>query len=355
MNKPVRNISVLLIVVVLAALLIVPKLLSEKNKDQNTPRQNSDQVIPVDAYIIKAIDLENEVATVGTILANEEVEVKSELTRKITGIYFKEGSYVPNGKVLFKLDDADLLAGLNKLSLDEELYLKQQDRNKQLLDKGLLTPEEFETRETTLEKIRADMEIIEITLDKTSIRAPFSGIAGFRNVSKGSLVTNAVVLTTIQDIGRVKVDFSIPEKYISLFKQGQEVSFNVDGYDEDFTGNVISFDPKINESTRSIILRASANNKGSRLLPGSFVKVKLKLDNISNAMMLPSESIIPKLKGQSVFLYQNGLAKVRDVEMGIRTEKEVQITSNLNIGDTVITTNVLRLKPESKIKIVNIN
>ncbi|MEO8664647.1 MAG: efflux RND transporter periplasmic adaptor subunit [Ignavibacteria bacterium] len=355
MNKPVRNISILLIVVVLAALLIVPKLLSEKNKDLSGSRQNTDQVIPVDAYVIKPIDLENEVATVGTILANEEVEIKSELTRKISGIYFKEGSFVSKGKVLFKLDDADLLAGLNKLDLDEQLSVKQQDRNKQLLDKGLFTPDEYEIEQTNLDKIRADKEILEITLDKTYIRAPFSGVTGFRNVSMGSLVSNTVVLTTIQDIGKVKLDFSIPEKYISLFRSGQNITFSVEGYDENFTGNVISYDPKISESTRSIILRASANNKGSKLLPGSFVKVRLKLDNIDNAIMLPSESIIPKLKGQSVFLYQGGLAKVRDVEMGLRTEKDVQITSNLNIGDTVITTNVLRLKPESKVKIVNIN
>lgn len=354
MNKPVRNISIFLIVLALAALLIVPKLLSEKNKDQSSVRPNTDQVIPVDVYVIKSVDLENEVATVGTILANEEVEVKSELTRKITGIYFKEGSFVPKGKVLFRLDDADLLAGLNKLSIDEELYLKQQERDKQLLDKGLLTLDEYDTRENSLEKIRADMEIIEITLDKTYIRAPFSGVAGFRNVSNGSLVTNAVVLTVIQDIGRVKVDFSVPEKYISYFRPGQDITFEVEGYDEAFTGNVMSYDPKIDESTRSIILRASANNRGSRLLPGSFVKVKLKLENISGAMMLPSESIIPKLKGQSIFLYKNGIAKSIDVDMGIRTEKEVQITSNVNVGDTVVTTNVLRLKPESKIKIVNI-
>ena len=355
MNKPVRNISVILILIVIGALLIVPKLLSEKNKQQSSSGPNTQQETPVDAYVIKSVDLENEVATVGTIIANEEVEIKSELTRKITGIYFKEGTFVPKGKVLFKLDDSDLLAQLRKLDLDEELNIKQQEREKQLLDKGLLTPEEFDVRETNIEKIRADIEVLEVQLSKTTISAPFSGIAGFRNVSIGSLVNNTNILTTIQDISRVKIDFSIPEKYISLFKAGQSIVFRVEGYDEDFTGNVISYDPKLNESTRSIILRASANNKGNRLLPGSFVKVKLRLENIENAIMIPSESIVPKLKGQSVYLYQNGLAVSKDVEMGLRTEKEVQITSNLTIGDTVITTNILRLKPNAKIKIVNIN
>ena len=356
MNKPARNISVILIVIVLGALLIVPKLLSEKNKTQTPAGQNtSQQEIPVDVFVIKQIDLENEVATVGTIIANEEVDIKSELTRKITGIYFKEGTFVPNGKILFKLDDSDILARLRKLDLDEELNIKQQDREKQLLDKGLLTPDEYEVRETNIEKIRADIEVLEVELSKTEIRAPFSGIAGFRNVSIGSLVNNTNILTTIQDISKVKVDFSIPEKYIALFRPGQDITFRVDGYDEDFTGKVISYEPKLNENTRSIILRASANNKGSKLLPGSFVKVKLKLENINNAVMIPTESVVPKLKGQSVFVYQDGKAVSKDVEMGIRTEKEVQITSNLNIGDTIITTNILRLKPNSKVKFVNVN
>lgn len=354
MNKLTRNISIVLILIVLAALLIVPKLLSEKNKQQTTSTQTP-QEIPVDAFVIKATELENEVATVGTIIANEEVEVKSELTRKITGIYFKEGTYVPKGKVLFKLDDSDILARLRKLDLDDELNVKQQDREKQLLDKGLLTPDEYDVRETNIEKIRADIEVLEVELSKTEIRAPFSGITGFRNVSIGSLVNNSVILTSIQDISRVKLDFSIPEKYINLFKPGQEITFSVDGYDEDFSGSVISYDPQINENTRTIVLRAAANNKGNKLLPGSFVKVKLKLDNISNAIMIPTESVVPKLKGQSVFLYQNGIAVMKDVEMGLRTDKEVQITSNLTAGDTIITTNILRLKPNGKVKIVNIN
>ena len=356
MNKPVRNISIILIVVILGALLIVPKLISEKNKTQTPSGPNtSQQEISADAFIIKEIDLENEVATVGTIIANEEVEIKSELTRKITGIYFKEGTFVPKGKILFKLDDSDILARLRKLDLDEELNIKQQDREKQLLDKGLLTPDEYEVRETNIEKIKADIEVLEVELSKTEIRAPFSGVAGFRNVSMGSLVNNTNILTTIQDISRVKVDFSIPEKYIAVFRPGQDITFRVEGYDEDFTGKVISYEPKLNESTRSIILRATANNKGSKLLPGSFVKVKLQLEDINNAVMIPTESVVPKLKGQSVFLYQNGLAVSKDVELGIRTEKEVQITSNLNIGDTVISTNILRLKPNSKVKLVNIN
>jgi membrane fusion protein (multidrug efflux system) len=161
-------------------------------------------------------------------------------------------------------------------------------------------------------------------------------------------------LTTIQDIGRVKIDFSIPEKYIVAFKVGQQIQFRVDGIDQDFTGTVVSYDPQLNENTRSILLRAIADNRGNRLLPGAFVKVNLELGSVSNALLVPSEAIIPKLKGQSIYILRNGVPKLTDVEIGARTEKDVQIITELGPGDTVVTTNILRLRPNSKIKVVNV-
>jgi membrane fusion protein (multidrug efflux system) len=353
MTKTVRNISIILIIVVIAALLIIPKLLSTKGKE-TTPQGSGDQSIPVDVYVVKPVQLDNRVITGGTIAANEEVQIRSELTRKITGIYFKEGTYVPRGKVLFKLDDSDLLARLRKLDLQEELAIKTEQRETELLTRGLATQEQFDIVSNQLATIRADKELVEVDLDKTYIRAPFSGVTGFRNVSIGSLVTNANILTTIQDIGRIKIDFSIPEKYIVAFKEGQLIRFNVDGIDQEFTGTVVSYDPQINENTRSIILRATADNKGGRLLPGAFVKVTLELGDITNALLVPSEAIVPKLKGQSIYILRNGVPKLTDVEIGTRTEKDVQVLTELAPGDTVITTNILRLRPNSKIKVVNV-
>lgn len=353
MKKTVRNISIVLVILVIGALLIIPKLLSTKSKEQGQ-QGAGDQTIPVDVYIANPVQLENQVNTGGTIVANEEVQIRSELTRKITGIYFKEGSYVPKGKTLFKLDDSDLLARLRKLDLQEELAIKTEQRDLELLTKGLATQEQYDITANQLATIRADRELVEVELGKTNIRAPFSGVTGFRNVSIGSLVTNANVLTTIQDIGRIKIDFSIPEKYIVAFKEGQQIKFRVDGIDQDFTGTVVSYDPQLNENTRSILLRAIADNRGNRLLPGAFVKVNLELGSVSNALLVPSEAIIPKLKGQSIYILRNGVPKLTDVEIGARTEKDVQIITELGPGDTVVTTNILRLRPNSKIKVVNV-
>ncbi|HRE42000.1 MAG TPA: efflux RND transporter periplasmic adaptor subunit [Ignavibacteria bacterium] len=355
MNKNIKKVSIILIILVIGVLLIVPKLISGKKEEGDSRSGQQNQQIPVDVFVVKSVELDNKISTIGTVVANESVEIKSEITKKITGIYFKEGTFVPKGKILFKLDDSDLRARLRKLEIEEDLAVKSEDREKILLEKGLTTQEDYDIRINTLERIRADIDLVNIELSKTNIRAPFSGITGFRNVSIGSLVTNSNVLTTLQDISKLKIDFSIPEKYLNAFKRGQTIRFKVDGMDEEFTGEVDSYDPSLNENTRSITLRAITTNKNGKLLPGTFVKVNLELENINNALMIPTESIVPKLKGQSVFLIKEGIAVPTDVETGIRTEKEIQVLSNLNPGDTVVTTNLLRLRPNSKIKIVNVN
>lgn len=354
MKKNLKKISILLLILVIGVILIVPKLISGK-KEEETRSGNQNQQLPVDVYIVKPVELDNKISTIGTIVANESVEIKSEITKKITGIYFKEGTYVPKGKTLFKLDDSDLRARLRKLEIEEELAIKSEERERILLEKGLTTQEEYDIRINTLERIRADIDLVRIELSKTYIKAPFSGITGFRNVSIGSLVSNSNVLTNIQDISKIKIDFSIPEKYLNAFKRGQTIKFKVDGMDEEFTGEVVSFDPSLNENTRSITLRAIANNKNGKLLPGTFVKVNLELENIINAIMVPTESIVPKLKGQSIFVVKDGIAVSTDIETGLRTEKEIQVLTNLNPGDTIVTTNLLRIRPNSKIKIVNVN
>jgi membrane fusion protein (multidrug efflux system) len=162
-----------------------------------------------------------------------------------------------------------------------------------------------------------------------------------------------MILTTIQDVSRVKVDFSIPEKYIYLFKKGQKVRFTVDGLDGEFEGEVYAYEPKVENNTRSLVLRAVCSNPGKNLMPGTFANVTFKLSEDDNAIMIPTEALIPKLKGQSVFVVKEGRAKLVDVEIGERTETHIQVTSNnLSAGDTIVTTNILRLKDDSQIKVL---
>ena len=353
MKKPVKIIVIILAVIVVLGLIFVPKFLNNgKSEQKPVPNQQQNQVTAVDAFIIKSQVLDNDIKAIGNIRANEEAEIRSEVSRKIRGIYFREGAYVGRGQTLFKLDSDDLTAKLRRQEIEEKLAISKLDREKQLIEKGLVSQEDYDISENTLEQIRAEIAITRIDIAKTYVRAPFSGIIGLRNVSNGAYVTPQTVLTTMQDVSRVKVDFSIPEKYIYLFQKGQKIKFTVDGLDGEFTGEVYAYEPKVENNTRSLVLRAVCENPGRKLLPGTFANVTFRLSETGNALMVPSQSIVPKLKGQSIFVVRDGKAVSLDVEIGERTENMVQIISgNIKAGDTIITTNILRLRNNAPVKV----
>jgi len=352
LKKPVTIISIILILLVITAIFIVPKIFSKKEQSGPNQKQNPNQLISADGFIITEQLLENEISTIGTIRANEEVEIRSEVSRKILSINFKEGGYVSRGQTLFSLDASDLTARLRKLEIEEKLAISKFEREKTLLEKGLTSQEEYDINENSLEKIRADITITRIDISKTRIRAPFSGIAGLRNVSKGSYVTPQTVLVTLQDVSRVKVDFSIPEKYSPFFKKGQKLTFDIEGIEGTFKAEVYAYEPKVENNTRTLLLRAVCTNPGKKLMPGSFANVKLKLFETDKAILIPTQALIPKLKGQSVLVMRNGRTKLTDVEIGTRTEEYVQLTSGeILLGDTIITTNILRIKDNQPVKV----
>jgi membrane fusion protein (multidrug efflux system) len=354
LKKPIKIISLTLVLLVILAFVIIPKLTSKGEKTDPKQQNQNDQFISAEGYVVKSQTVDNNIKAVGSIMANEQVEVRSEVSHKIRGIYFKEGSYVRKGKLLFKLDSDDLTAKLRKLEVEEKLGMAKFERVKTLREKGLVSQEEYDISENTLEQIRADMSITHIDISKTYIYAPFSGIVGLRNVSIGAYAEPTIVLVSIQDVSKVKVDFSIPEKYIYLFEKGQTIKFKVDGVEGEFDGEVYAYEPKVENSTRTLILRAICINPGGKLLPGTFANVSFMLSQTDNAILVPTQSIVPKLKGQNVFVVKNGRAKSVDVEIADRTDLNVRITSgNISEGDTIITTNILRLKDNVPVKIVN--
>ena len=356
MSKTVKFSAAGIILLIILGFIFVPKFFSKDEKNDKPNSQQQSQQILVNGFIIKQEKLDNDIKAIGNIKANEEAEIRSEISRKIRGIYFKEGTYVSRGKTLFKLDSDDLTAKLRRQQVDEQLAIKKLEREKQLIEKGLTSQEEYDVLETTLDQIRADISITRIDISKTYIRAPFSGIIGLRNISNGAYVTPQMVLTTMQDVSKVKIDFSIPEKYIYLFRKGQKITFKVDGLDGQFDADVYASEPKVENNTRSLVLRAVTNNPKRELLPGTFANVTFLVSETKDAMMIPTEALIPKLKGQSVYLIKEGKAKLTDVEIGERTEAFIQIISDIiKPGDTIVTTNILRLKDNSSVKVEKTN
>jgi membrane fusion protein (multidrug efflux system) len=303
----------------------------------------------VDAYIVKTSSLNETIEASGTLQSNEEVQVQPEITAKVVGLFFKEGTNVAKGTLLVKLYDEDLKAQLQKLELQQQLSKTTLERQENLLKINGISRQDVDVTRNQVSAYGADMEYTRTQLQKTELRAPFSGRLGLRTVSLGAIVSPTTIITTLQQIDPLKVDFSVPEKYRSAIKQGDVVDFKVSGDANTYKGNIYAMDPKIDLSTRTIKIRAIVPNTG-QLLPGSFAKVLIALKNMPNAIMIPTQAVIPGTRDKRVAIVDSGRAKFIVVETGIRNADNIQITSGLSVGDTVITSGIMQLKPGVALK-----
>lgn len=338
-------IGVLTLVAILA--LAWPKLnLSGSSANTDLPAQpTGSNALRVQAQVVMPQVLRDRIFTTGSIRANEEVEVRSETSGIITGIYFQEGRRVGKGALLLKINDSELQAQLRKAEYRATLAIDRERRQKQLFDKGGISQEEYEATLNEVNVLKSDIELIKAQVDRTEIRAPFNGTIGLRQVSKGSYITPATPITTLQDINPVKIDFSIPERYAQRVQPGDDVFFEVEGQDGTFKGTIYASEPKIEANTRTLQLRARSDNADGRLLPGAFADIELVFEEIPGALTVPALAIIPELGGKKVYVVQDGKAMPRPVETGIRTDENVQVIDGLQPQDTVIVSGIQQLRP----------
>ena len=356
MNKNTKKILIALTVVVVIAIILLPKILSSSESGKNTsPGSRSDIVVPVKAHIVTLEKISNRIFATGSVLANEEVELRSEISGKIILIPFKEGSFVNKGDLLIKINDADLQAQLRRAESKVKLSEEKEFRQRQLRDGNLISQEEYDNTLGELNINKADYDLIKAQIDKTEIRAPFSGVIGLRSVSEGSYVTSSTIMARLQNLSSIKVDFSIPERYFSSVKTGDELEFKISGSSQLFKAKVYAIEPRIDPGTRTLQIRAICSSAYRELIPGAFANVELSLKEINDAILVPTVSIVPELKGQIVYLYKSGVVFPQNVELGIREEIRVQIISGLSKGDTVITSGILQIRPKSKVKISEFN
>ena len=291
----------------------------------------------VQVVVVQQQALENSINATGTVLSNEEVEIRSEIQGRITGVYFKEGERVQSGKLLVKIDDLELKAQLKKTELSILLSKEDESRKKKLLDINGISKEEYDQSQNNLLKLEADKELLEIQINKT-------------NISEGGFVSSSDLITVLQQSDPVKVEFSVPEKYAALLNNGSVVNFTVEGDLNNYTAKVYAKEPKIDAATRTVKVRAISANPGNKLIPGAFAKLQISLETISNAMILPSNALIPTINGQSVLIVKNGHASLQLVKTGIRSEKETQITEGIMPGDSVIVTGLLTVRDGMPVK-----
>lgn len=322
----------------------------EKKSDpvlQNSPKTRS---LSVYGYVVQPDTLNVEITATGTVFANEEVELHPEVSGKVTGIFFNEGEFAPKGKLLVKINDQDLQAQRQRATYVQELAQTDENRKKQLLEARGISKEEYEIALNKLNTTRAEIQLIDAQIAKTEITAPFSGRIGLRNISEGAYVSPLAVVTTLQQTNPVKIEFSVPQKYISLINPGTRVICR-DDKGHAFTAVVYATDAKVDEEMRSIRVRARYGNEGNQLVPGMFLEVQVVSEARTDALVIPAEALIPVLNGEKVYTALNGIAVPHLVTSGYRTETSVEIKAGLQPGDTVITTGILMMRDSARVKV----
>jgi RND family efflux transporter, MFP subunit len=305
----------------------------------------------VDFYIVKPTFINAKIEVSGSLLANETTEIHPEISGRLVQLNIAEGKFVNKGALLAKIYDGDLQAQLRKLQVQLEIANTNEERSAQLLKIQGISKADYDASVLNINNIKADIEITRANITKTEIRAPFSGRLGLKNISPGAFVTPLTVLTSIAEVNKLKLQFSVPEKYGSQIKNGQLVSFMLNGSDNTFSAAVIATETTIGSETRSLTVRAIVTSVDPALIPGTFANVQIILGNNPDAIMIPNGAVIPQGRKKQVYVFKGNKALPMDITTGIRDSANVQVLTGLFPGDTLITSGLLFLHPGSDVKL----
>ena len=293
-SQPMRNLY--LYIIVFSGLLVC----SEKKEKAATPPKERSRTVIADAFIVRTVPLSENIEVAGSLLPAEGTDIRPEITGRLVSINFKEGSFVKKGTLLAKLFDDDLQAQLKKLEVQLEINQKTVERYKELLKIQGISQQDVDLSELQVSNNKADIELVKVSIAKTEIRAPFDGRIGLRNISLGAYVSPADVIATIRQVDQLKLDFTVPEKYSTNFVPGKKIRFSIDGVARKFDATVMATEYFIDANTRSLNIKALVNGKHPSLLPGAFAKVALDLAKDNNAVIIPTQAVIPLSHGKQV-------------------------------------------------------
>lgn len=346
-----------MLVLVLAAIVFYPKLKPMfKPGEEDGPQpgmraSGANQPLFASGYVLVPEKMSEMVNSTGSLLPDEEVDLAFETSGKVVGIFFEEGRRVKEGELLAKINDKPLQAQLLKLQAQKKLVEEREYRQRQLLDRDAISRESYDQVATELQSIEADIMLVEARIAETELRAPFDGIVGLRMISEGAFATTQTKIVRLVKTSPLKIEFSIPERYSGEVQPGFPITFVVDGFPEPFSAEVYAIDPKVDVNTRTIVVRALYPNTDEKLKPGRFASVRARLSEIENTVSIPTEALIAEMAGEKVFIFEDGKARERKVETGLRTESHIQIREGLNFGDTLLTTAILQLREDLPVQL----
>jgi membrane fusion protein (multidrug efflux system) len=326
-----------------------------QKKKEVTTRSKKFNNLRAEGYVVVPQTFSNTYTASGSLLPNEQIDIHPEVSGRVTNIFFKEGSMVKKGQMLVQIYDGEIKANIRKLQAQKQLQQKMQERQRQLLNIGGISRQEYESTQTQVRSFEADIASAQAQLRATKIIAPFNGTIGIRNISVGAIVSPTTLITTLQQVHPLKMDFTIPDQYRRSVKNGKEVFFSVTGLNDTLSGKIVAIDPGADPATRTVKVRAVIPNPSGRLVAGSFAQVIIPLQSDNNAILIPSQAVIPTTKDKKVAVVKEGKAKLVVVHLGERTNDKVEVLDGLQSGDTIVLTGLMQVKPGMKVKITKVN
>lgn len=332
------------------SLLFFVAALSSCTSKKQTPSFKPPEDVTVDIIVAGSTNISNTIEVNGTVLAFESAELHPEVSGRLTYLNIPEGQYVSQGTVLARVNDADLQAQLNKTKVQLELASQNEQRMRKLIDVNGVNQADYDAALNEVNSLKADVDYTQALIDKTVLKAPFNGVTGLRQVSPGAYVTPSSIIATMQQVDKVKIDFTIPQEYSSSVKVGGLVDVVAqDGKTQKISARIIAEEPQIDVNTRNLKVRAVL--EGQPVNPGSFVKVYVTLARDKSSVLVPTNAIIPDAMNKKMVTVKNGKAMFVSVETGVRKEQLVEITNGLKPGDSVVVSGVLFARPGAPLKI----
>jgi len=351
--KIVKNIILIAIALSFAGAIVYKALWSKPAQTMSGGLARA--ALPVNMLVAKPERFTETLSVIGSIEANESVVLKSEVSGKITGIFFNEGQHVEKGTLLIKVYDDDLQAQLTKAQANLKLTEDVEARQRQLLDREAISRQEYDVSYANLQSAQADVALLMSQISKTEIKAPFDGTIGFRRVSPGEYITPGIDIASLVDDDPAKIQFAVPEKYSRLLGVNTVIRYRLEGQATERTAKVYAVAPTINEATRTLQLKALAPNSNRALIPGQFARIEVLLETQPNMVLIPSEAILSETAGQKVYLYKGKKVFPVLVETGTRTNDRVEIVRGIVPGDTVIVTGMMQITARTTVTPVRID
>ncbi|GHT53516.1 MexH family multidrug efflux RND transporter periplasmic adaptor subunit [Bacteroidia bacterium] len=360
MNKITKIVLFVIIALFIAGMAFYPTIKRKFKKEEATqPTARSGlfgsnaKPLNINVKIIQPESLTDYIQVTGNLIPDEEVDLTFEATGKIVTLFFQEGSTVSKGQLLAKVNDKPLLAELQKLEAQIPLAEDRVYRQKALLEKDAVSKETYEQVTTELEKLHADIDLVKSRIMQTELRAPFDGIIGLRQVSEGAYASPATVVASLTKIVPLKIEFSVPERYMNMIHPGIPIEFQMDK--DIYNASVYAVDSRIDKDILQLKARAVYPNTNGRLKPGRSVSVKIKSNELENAIVVPNEAVIAEMGRDIAYIYSSGRANVVELTKGIRTESNVQVLNGIKLGDTLIVSGIMQLRDGLPVMIDNIN